>query len=40
VAERLGFHRLADCELDYEGRPLRCTHWVLGLDEAAGSPPA
>jgi RimJ/RimL family protein N-acetyltransferase len=25
---RLGFTRLADCDLDYEGRPLRCHHWV------------
>ncbi len=25
---RLGFDRLADCDLDYEGQPLRCHHWV------------
>jgi RimJ/RimL family protein N-acetyltransferase len=40
VAGRLGFRRLPDCDLDYEGRPLRCTHWVLNLDEALGSDPA
>lgn len=25
---RLGFTRVADCDLDYEGTPLRCHHWV------------
>jgi RimJ/RimL family protein N-acetyltransferase len=25
---RLGFSRVADCDLDYEGEPLRCHHWV------------
>ena len=26
-----GFRRLEDCDLDYEGRPLRCAHWVRDL---------
>ncbi len=25
---QLGFTRVADCDLDYEGEPLRCHHWV------------
>lgn len=31
MLRKVGFRRLADCDLDYEGRPLRCAHWVLGL---------
>jgi RimJ/RimL family protein N-acetyltransferase len=31
VLDRLGFRRLDDCDLDYEGRPLRCAHWVRDL---------
>jgi RimJ/RimL family protein N-acetyltransferase len=27
----LGFRRIGECDLDYEGRPLRCHHWVLDL---------
>jgi RimJ/RimL family protein N-acetyltransferase len=30
---KLGFHRREDCDLDYEGRPLRCAHWVRDLTE-------
>ena len=26
-----GFRRLEDCDLDYEGRPLRCAHWIRNL---------
>jgi hypothetical protein len=26
-----GFRRVEDCDLDYEGRPLRCAHWVREL---------
>jgi RimJ/RimL family protein N-acetyltransferase len=26
-----GFRRVADCDLDYEGRPLRCAHWIRDL---------
>lgn len=26
---RLGFQLEGDCDLDYEGRPLRCHHWLL-----------
>lgn len=25
----LGFRRIGECDLDYEGRPLRCHHWVM-----------
>jgi RimJ/RimL family protein N-acetyltransferase len=28
-----GFRRVEDCDLDYEGRPLRCAHWVRDLTE-------
>jgi RimJ/RimL family protein N-acetyltransferase len=28
-----GFRRVEDCDLDYEGRPLRCAHWVRDLSE-------
>jgi RimJ/RimL family protein N-acetyltransferase len=31
VLDKLGFRRLDDCDLDYEGRPLRCAHWVRDL---------
>lgn len=31
VLERLGFQRLEDCDLDYEGRPIRCAHWLIDL---------
>lgn len=31
VLGKLGFRRLDDCDLDYEGRPLRCAHWVRDL---------
>jgi len=33
VLRKLGFRRLEDCDLDYEGRPLRCAHWVRDLTE-------
>jgi RimJ/RimL family protein N-acetyltransferase len=26
-----GFRRVEDCDLDYEGRPLRCAHWIRNL---------
>jgi RimJ/RimL family protein N-acetyltransferase len=35
VLERLGFHRLEDCDLDYEGRPIRCAHWLRDLSALA-----
>ena len=25
----LGFSLLGQCDMDYEGRPLRCNHWLL-----------
>jgi RimJ/RimL family protein N-acetyltransferase len=31
LLRRVGFRRLEDCDLDYEGRPLRCAHWVVDL---------
>jgi RimJ/RimL family protein N-acetyltransferase len=31
VLRKLGFARLEDCDLDYDGRPLRCAHWVRHL---------
>jgi L-amino acid N-acyltransferase YncA len=27
----LGFRQIGDVDLDYEGEPLRCHHWVLDL---------
>ena len=35
VLERLGFQRLEDCDLDYEGRPIRCAHWLRDLSDLA-----
>jgi RimJ/RimL family protein N-acetyltransferase len=31
ILRKLGFRRVEDCDLDYEGRPLRCAHWVRDL---------
>jgi RimJ/RimL family protein N-acetyltransferase len=31
---RLGFGLAGDCDLDYEGEPLRCHHWVMTLTGA------
>jgi RimJ/RimL family protein N-acetyltransferase len=31
VLRKLGFSRLEECDLDYQGRPLRCAHWMLDL---------
>ncbi|MEV6597176.1 GNAT family N-acetyltransferase [Actinoplanes sp. NPDC051346] len=31
ILQKLGFTRGEDCDLDYEGRPLRCAHWVREL---------
>jgi RimJ/RimL family protein N-acetyltransferase len=31
ILRKLGFRRLEDCDLDYEGRPLRCAHWFRDL---------
>jgi RimJ/RimL family protein N-acetyltransferase len=31
VTPMLGFRRIGECDLDYEGRSLRCHHWVLNL---------
>jgi RimJ/RimL family protein N-acetyltransferase len=33
---RLGFALAGDCDLDYEGAPLRCHHWVRDLTGADG----
>jgi RimJ/RimL family protein N-acetyltransferase len=44
ILHKLGFTRGADCDLDYEGRPLRCAHWTRDLraapvsDDAARRP--
>jgi RimJ/RimL family protein N-acetyltransferase len=35
VLEKLGFFRLEDCDLDYEGRPIRCAHWRRDLSDLA-----
>jgi len=35
VLAKLGFRRLEDCDLDYEGRPIRCAHWVRDLSDPA-----
>ncbi|MEV4636458.1 GNAT family N-acetyltransferase [Actinoplanes sp. NPDC049548] len=31
ILRKLLFTRIDDCDLDYEGRPLRCAHWVRDL---------
>ncbi|PRY31591.1 GNAT family N-acetyltransferase [Pseudosporangium ferrugineum] len=31
ILHKLGFTRGVDCDLDYEGRPLRCAHWQRDL---------
>lgn len=31
IVRRLGFTLLGECDLDYEGRPLRCNHWILDV---------
>jgi RimJ/RimL family protein N-acetyltransferase len=31
ICRRLGWTLLGECDLDYEGRPLRCNHWVKDL---------
>jgi RimJ/RimL family protein N-acetyltransferase len=37
VLRKLGFTRLEDCDLDYEGRPLRCAHWIRDLRDQTSS---
>jgi RimJ/RimL family protein N-acetyltransferase len=37
ILSKLGFRRLAECDLDYEGRPLRCVHWLRDLRADAPS---
>ena len=32
LGRRLGFRLLEECDLDYEGRAVRCNHWVLDVD--------
>ena len=32
IVRRLGFTPLEECDVDYEGRPLRCNHWVFQVD--------
>lgn len=31
LCRRLGFRPSGECDLDYEGRAVRCNHWVLQL---------
>ena len=31
IGTRLGWTNIGECDLDYEGRPMRCHHWVLDL---------
>jgi RimJ/RimL family protein N-acetyltransferase len=31
AAPIVGFRPIGECDLDYEGRSLRCRHWVLDL---------
>jgi len=33
ILRKLGFPRGEDCDMDYEGRPLRCAHWTRDLRE-------
>ncbi|GGQ40248.1 GNAT family N-acetyltransferase [Couchioplanes azureus] len=40
ILDKLGFTRGEECDLDYEGRPLRCAHWVRELvPDTAGRAP-
>ncbi len=34
LCRRLGWRSLGECDLDYEGRAVRCHHWVFDLDGA------
>jgi RimJ/RimL family protein N-acetyltransferase len=31
ICRKLGWTLLGECDLDYEGRPIRCNHWTLDL---------
>lgn len=31
LMRKLGFTRIGECDLDYEGSPLRCNHWTRDL---------
>jgi RimJ/RimL family protein N-acetyltransferase len=31
LCRNFGFTNLGECNLEYEGRPLRCNHWLLEL---------
>ena len=33
LCRRLGWRSLGECDLDYEGRPVRCHHWVFDLSD-------
>lgn len=35
VARRTGFVPIESCDVDYEGVPIRCEHWVLDLGAPA-----
>jgi RimJ/RimL family protein N-acetyltransferase len=35
LCRRLGWRTVGECDLDYEGRPVRCNHWVLDLARRA-----
>lgn len=39
ILRKLDFTRAEDCDLDYEGRPLRCAHWVRDLSISGGAAP-
>jgi RimJ/RimL family protein N-acetyltransferase len=31
ICRKLGWARSGECDLDYEGRAIRCNHWILDL---------
>jgi RimJ/RimL family protein N-acetyltransferase len=31
AADRAEFHRIADCDMSYHDRPIRCAHWIRDL---------
>ena len=31
ICRRLGWTLVGECDLDYEGRPIRCNHWAKDL---------
>ncbi|WP_238011176.1 GNAT family N-acetyltransferase [Dactylosporangium sp. AC04546] len=37
IVRRLGFELLGECDMDYEGVPIRCNHWRLTITRHDGT---